>query len=131
MTPDGGLFIISVARDALGDEGSSDYLDGNVEFAVIGGLLRPANDNDWFWLDYDFDGMEGLLDIFGVETSLAIDPLSGEPIPEDAIAPTWWYGFYNPELRPDYGYIFQTLGTDPRLFDVVDDVVLSFIPPEE
>lgn len=127
----GGLLLISAARDATGDDGSADYLEGNIEFSVDDGLLNPADESAWFWLDHDFDNVEGPLDISGVETSLAVDPLTGQAIPENQEAPTWWYGYYNPDLRPDYGYILQTLGTNPALFDVVDSVVLSFVPPEE
>jgi hypothetical protein len=128
-TSDGqALFIVSLATDALDDEGSLDYLVGNIDFAVRDGTLRQPADDSWFSLDHDFDGEIGLLDIEGVEASLARDG-EGSPIPEDSIATVWWYAYYNPELRPKYGYIFQTLGVSPILFQHADDIVLSFEPP--
>ena len=127
----GGLLLVSVGLDALEDSGSSDYLQKSVEFAVNAGTLNPPTDDAWFWLDHDFDGVEDLLDIAGVQASLASDPLTGETIPEGATAPTWWYGYYNPALHPDYGYILQTLGTDQAFLGLVDSVVLSFVPPDE
>lgn len=47
------------------------------------------------------------------------------------MAPVWWYGYYNPDLRPDYGYIMQTIGTNSELFSFADDIVRSFEPPTE
>lgn len=129
--PAGGLLLVSAARDAASDMGSAEYLEGNIEFSVESGLLNAPDDGGWFWLDYNFDGVEGPLDIFGAQTLLAVDPVTGEVIPNDQLAPTWWYGYYDADLRPDYGYIFQTLGTNPAMFDVVDMVVLSFEPPTQ
>ena len=126
-----GLLLISIGLDAVNDSGSFDYLEKSIEFAVNEGTLNPPDDSDWFWLDHDFDGAQGSLDIAGVQASLVADPLTGEPIPEGAIAPTWWFGYYNPDVHPDYGYIFQTIGADPALFNVVDEVVLSFAPPDQ
>jgi hypothetical protein len=129
-TPGGGVLIVSAALDADDlDDGSASYFDANVDYAVEGGLLREPPTNGWFWLDHDFDDAESPTDIFGVEASLAIDTETGEPLAPDARAPVWWYGYYDPDSRPAYGYIFQTLGTDPLLFQLVDDVVLSFEPP--
>lgn len=125
-----GLLLVSVGLDALDDSGSFDYLEKSIQYAVDEGTLNPPGDNDWFWLDHDFDGVQGLLDIAGVQATLVADPLTGDTIPEGAVAPTWWFGYYNPDVHPDYGYIFQTIGADPALFNVVDEVVLSFAPPE-
>lgn len=129
--PGGGLFVVGVLLDATDEDfGSYDYLMGNVESSVRDGVLRPIEDAEEFWLDHDFDGSRGPVDIAGLETFLATDPLTGEAIPEGALAPVWWYGYYNPDLRPDYGYIFETIGVNPVLFDRADDLVLSFAPPE-
>ncbi|MGD2061366.1 MAG: hypothetical protein PVF87_10905 [Acidimicrobiia bacterium] len=128
--PDGGLLIVTMQQDALGDLGSYDYLQGNLEYSINEGVLNPNEKSDEFWLDHDFDGTRGPLDIAGVETSLTANPITGETVPEGGIAPSWWYGYYNPDLRPDYGYIFQTVGVSPALFGSADDVVLSFSPPE-
>lgn len=122
------LFIVSLATDALDDTGSLDYLIGSIDFAVTEGILRQPADDSWFSLDHDFDGETGLLDIEGVEASLARDG-EGNLIPEDSVAPVWWYAYYNPDLRPRYGYIFQTIGISPILFQNADDIVLSFQPP--
>jgi hypothetical protein len=126
-----GLMLVSIGLDAQDDSGSFDYLEKSIEYAVDEGTLNPPGDSDWFWLDHDFDGIQGLLDVAGVQATLVADPLTGDTIPEGAMAPTWWFGYYNPDVHPDYGYIFQTIGADPALFNVVDEVVLSFSPPEQ
>jgi hypothetical protein len=124
-----GILTVSVALDASEeDEGSEDYLVGGVEFAIGDGLLREANFDDVFWLDTNFDGIAGDQDIYGLELELAIDPQTGEPIPQDSSAPVWWYGYYDPVPRPAPGYVFQTIGSAAVLFEFADIVVLSFEP---
>lgn len=131
LTPgDGAIFIVGIARDAsVGTAGSLDYLNANIEVAVDDGLLRPPPEDNSFWLDLDFDEERDVLDIEGVETWFAIDPTTGETLADDLLAPVWWYGYYDPDVRPDYGFIFQTIGLSPTMFQYVDDVVLSFEPP--
>ena len=131
MTPQqGGLLVVNPALDATSDDvGSFDYLYGNVEFAIDGGMLRAPADSDWFWLDADFDGSNGLHDIEGVELSFAIDFSTGEALSEDSISPTWWYAYYDPSPRPAYGYIMQTIGVSSVLFEYADEIFLSFEPP--
>lgn len=127
--PDGGLFAVGVALDAGDDAGSEDYLRGNVEYGVNTGLLVPPDyEADLTWIDTNFDGVQGLYDVYAYDLLFAEDPVTGEPFPPGVIAPTWWYGYYDPVARPDYGYIMQTLGVNPALFAVADDVAKTFTP---
>jgi hypothetical protein len=129
VTPAGGFILISAAQDALDDSGSREYLQLNVDYYVADGLIRPPADDDWFWLDHDFNDERGLLDIEGHEGSWAVDLTTGEAIPAEATAHTWRYAYYNPDARPAYSYVFQTVGIAPELFAHADEIVLSFTPP--
>jgi hypothetical protein len=125
-----GLFAVSVALDALDDAGSEDYLRKNVQYAVSTGiLLAPDYAADLSWLDADFDGTRGLQDLYRYDLDFAADPFTGEPIPAGYVAPTWWYGYYDPNVSPDYGYIMQTLGVGPVVFATADDIAMTFTPP--
>jgi len=124
-----GAVSVTTALDAAAsDLGSSDYLLGGVDFAVDDGLLTDSDPEGVFWLDINLDGFEGLRDVFGIELSFVRDPTTGEPVPEDANAPTWWYGYYDPALRPNVAYTFQTFGVDPLLFAFIDTIVATFTP---
>ena len=124
------LFVVGSALDATEpDAGSLDYLTGNANFAVEDGLLHPFDPEDWFDLDLDFDGETGLLDIYGFELEFAMDPATGDAFPEGAVAPVWWYGYYNPDVRPATGFIFQIFGQDTLAYQIVDAIVSSFEPP--
>jgi hypothetical protein len=125
------LLTISPSLDAtVDDESSEDYVAGNVEFSVEEGLLREPASNSEFWLDADFDGRHDPQDIYGFELSLAIDIETWEPLPDDHLAPVVWIGYYDPDARPGYGYVMQTLGVDPILHRDLDDIILSFEPPD-
>ena len=102
---------------------------GGADFAVDDALLSPFDPEDWFHLDLDHDGEPGPVDIYGYELSFATDPSTGDPIPDGSVAPTWWYGYYNPDARPATGFLFEIFGHDPSAYQVVDFVVLSFEPP--
>jgi hypothetical protein len=92
-------------------------------------VIEPYDPGDWFHLDLDSDEVEDPFDIYGLELTLAKDPLSGEPIPlEGVAAPLWLYAYYNPDVRPAYGYVFQIWGTDMVAFEDVDSVVWLFEP---
>jgi hypothetical protein len=81
------------------------------------------------WLDADFNGVQGTQDIVGAELIFAIDPTTGETLADDQLAPVWWYGYYDPGMRPSYGYVMQTFGVSPILFQNADDIFTSFEPP--
>lgn len=124
------VFVVGLALDAVDvDTGSLDYIRGNANFSVDDGLLRSFEPEGWFHLDLDRNGEPGPLDIYGFELDFAKDPATGDPIGEENVAPTWWYGYYNPDARPDIGFIFQIFGHDPAAYQIVDLVVLSFEPP--
>jgi hypothetical protein len=125
-----GVLTIGFARDASAeDAGSLDYLTATIQYSVEAGTLRAPDDSPALWIDRDFDGIEGTLDIYGVETSFAVNVNTGEPLGDDQTSPTTWYAFYDPELHPDYAFVFQTLSDDPELFGHLDEVLLSFEPP--
>jgi hypothetical protein len=85
--PDGGLLIVTMQQDALGDLGSYEYLKGNLDYSINDGVLNTNEKSDEFWLDHDFDGNRGPLDIAGLETSPATNPITGETVPEGVIPP--------------------------------------------
>lgn len=134
LIADGGdtsaIFVVSIALNANPDnEGSLDYLVHDASLGQSEGLLEPFDSEDWFHIDLNWNGQQDPLDIYGFELRLARDPLSGDPFPEGSIAPNWWYGYYDPEARPAYGYILQIFGTYGLAYDVVDGIVLTFEPP--
>ena len=112
------------------DESSEDYLTGSVTCAVGEGLRREPQEDGWFWLDSDFDGVEGPQDVVGVQLNIAVDPSTGKAVGDDEVAPVWWYGYYDPQSRPSYGYVMQTLGVSPVVFQAADLIFLSFEPPD-
>lgn len=130
--PDGrGYLFVLVGQDAVPGESSLDYIVGNVQYAVTSGTLE-ALPEDTLWLDHDFDGVDGAVDIYGGESTWAADlEMEGVPVQIEAQTPTTWYGYYNTDLQPDYGYIMQTVGADIETLAQIDDVVLSFEPPAE
>jgi hypothetical protein len=129
-TPDGGLFVVSTALDAVDDEGSADYLRKNVEFAVAEGMLRePDHENGPFWIDGNYDDVQDVHDLYGYELSLAIDPLSGEAVPAEYVRPVWQYGYYDPDAQPDLGFIFQAIGKSLYLGGELDATVLKAVEP--
>ncbi len=128
-SPDGGIFFVSPSLDAVDDEGSYDYLRKVIEYQVANGLLiAPDYSADLFSIDVDFDGSAGLWDVWGYHTFFAVDPITGDPIPEGFVAPTWWYGYYDPAAVPDYGYILQTIGVNPLLIQHATTIVRTFTP---
>jgi hypothetical protein len=125
-----GVLTIAFARDAAAeDAGSLDYLTATIQYSVEAGTLRAPDDSPTLWIDRNFDGIEGPLDIYGVGTSFAVNVSTGEPLGDDEMSPTTWYAFYDPALHPDYAFIIQTLSADPELFGHLDEVMLSFEPP--
>jgi hypothetical protein len=134
--PDGqSFFLVLVGRDAVPGETSLDYLFGNVAYAESDGLLEGTlseEDLPLRWLDHDFDGVDGPLDIFVWESTWATDLfLEGTPVVGEAHTPTWWYGYYNTDLQPDYGYMLEAIGDIQTLGQTFDDVALSFEPPAD
>ena len=128
--PDIGLISFGVAVDAgPGDEGSFDYLIGNLVFAAeVNEVIRELDESaEFFSLDSNQNGEEDLLDIWTVEAQFAVDA-EGNPLSDDHVSPTFWYGYYDPDARPAFGYIFITVGTNPELFVVADDIILTFEP---
>jgi hypothetical protein len=124
-----GYLFVLVGQDAVPGETSLDYVVGNVQNAVANGTLE-ALPEDTLWLDHDFDGVDGPLDIYGGETDWASDlEMQGVQVQIEAGAPTVWYGYYDTYVQPDYGYIMQTVGVEVETLAEVDDVVLSFEPP--
>lgn len=130
-TPDDdGLFLAFAGLDAAStDNGSLDYVRGNVEFAIAMGMLKePDWQADQISLDVDFDGIQELQDVYGYDLEFAADPATGDPIPEGFIAPTRWYGYYAPDAVPAYGYIFETLGAGSVILGTADEIVKTFTP---
>ncbi len=128
--PDIGVISIGVAVDAApGDQGSFDYLIGSLVFAAeVNGVIKELDESaEFFWLDSNQNGAEDLLDISSVEAQFALDA-EGNPLSDDVVSPTFWYGYYDPDARPAFGYIFVTVGTNPELFVVADDIILTFEP---
>ena len=128
--PDIGVIAIGAALDAApGDQGSFDYLIGSLVFAAeVNGVLKELDESaQFFWLDSNQNGAEDLLDISSVEAQFALDA-EGNPLSDDVVSPTFWYGYYDPDARPAFGYIFITVGTNPELFVVADDIILTFEP---
>jgi len=124
-----GYLLVLVGQDAVPGETSLDYVVGNVEFAVDNGILETLPE-ETFWLDHDFDGVDGPLDIYGGESTWADDlVMEATPVRIEAQSPAWWYGYYNTNLQPDYGYMMQTVGEVLTVGQTLDDVVLSFEPP--
>lgn len=109
-------------------EGSLDYLVGDVEADIESGLLREST-SDISWLDHDFDGEEGPLDIAWIEAEFAVDFATGEPLAEDDVLPTRYYVFYDPSARPNYAYLMWTVGNDAALVEALPEIALSFEPP--
>lgn len=130
-TPAGdGLFLMGASLDAApADSGSLDYLQGNIETVVAMGLMKvPDWQADQFTLDVDFDGIQESMDVYGYTLEYAQDPSTGEPIPEGFVAPTRWYGYYDPGAVPAYGYILQTLGAGSVILGTADEIVKTFTP---
>lgn len=124
------IFLVATAMDASADTaGSLDYLLGGAGFAVDDGLLQPFDPEAWFQLDLNFDEAASPLDVYGLELEFATDPSTGEAVPDNARAPTWWYGYYDPDARPATGYSFQIFGADQLAYQIVDLIMLTFEPP--
>ena len=114
---------------AATDTGSLDYLRGNVETGIAMGLLKtPDWQADQLFLDVDFDGIRELQDVYGYDLEFAKDPVTGEPIPDGYIAPTRCYGYYDPNVVPAFGYIFETLGVGTVVQSAADEIVKTFTP---
>jgi hypothetical protein len=132
--PDGkSHLLIFLAQDGVPGETSLDYIVGNVQNAIQSEVLEELPE-ETLWLDHDFDGVDGPLDIYGGESTWAAD-LVLDPVQTQTHDPTTWYGYFNTDLNPAYGYLMQTVGlgmatvADIETRAVVDDVVLSFEPP--
>ena len=116
-------------RDAAQAQ-SRTFSAANSQVLVRGGGLRGFDTDAWFNVDFDFDGEDGLLDVYGLELEFAVDPATLEPIPEEGAAPIWRYGYYDPDARPSIGYIFQIFGVDAFAYQIIDAIVASFEPPD-
>jgi hypothetical protein len=127
---EGGAIVIMTLLDASDNDASSDdYLRRTVVSSVEQGLLREPQDDAWFWLDTDFNGVQGPQDIVGIELSFAIDPTIGGTLTDEQFAPFWHYGYHDPSLRPAFGYLLQTFGVSPVVFENADGIFTSFEPP--
>lgn len=126
----GGVLFVTAGLDS-GHEatGSEDYIHWFYEEGVAEGNFLDGEQR-WNSLDYDFDGSESVLDLYGVDTSWAMDLSTGEPLPEDQLVPTTIVAYYDPDAQPDYGFTFSTLGVGHEFWRDFQRVVLSFQPPE-
>lgn len=126
-----GVFFAFVALDAAAtDTGSLTYLQWNVQTGIDIGLIHPPDwQADLVFLDVDFDGVQEAQDVYGYDLEFAVNPATGEPIPEGFVAPTRWYGYYDPTVAPDYGYIFETVGAGVVVLTSADEIMKTFTPP--
>ena len=123
----GGPFWVFLDRALATALDSEDHLEAIVPQSIDESeMTETFATAPRFMLDRDGNGVnDDPTDIAGVEFSFALDPTTGDPIPEGSSLPAWWYAYYDPA---DPGMDGVTFAAYANAIEDSDIVVVTFEP---